>query len=122
MTRKTAKQGDTWAFQVGWYAPLVPITDPPVPDLANPINITGYQARLQVRKEPDSVAVLSLTSSPPGGLTVNGTAGTVDVRASPAQMTDIAAGTWQWEIEIDNSVDRYTLDGGQLTVKAQIVT
>lgn len=122
MTRKTAKQGDTWQFSVGWYAPLVPITDPPVPDLDNPIDITGYQARLQVRKEPGSVAVLSLTSSPPGGLTVNGTAGTVDVRASPAQMTAIAAGTWQWEIEIDNSVDRYTLDGGPLTVKAQIVT
>lgn len=122
MTRKTVKQGDTWAFQVGWYAPLVPITDPPVPDLANPINITGYQARLQVRKGPGETVVLSLTSSPPGGLTVTGPAGTVDVRATPAQMTAIEPGTWQWEIEIDNSVDRYTLDGGPLAVKAQIVT
>lgn len=119
MTRKTAKQGDTWAFQVGWYAPL-PNTNPPVPDLTKPIDITGYQARLQVRAAPGSVAVLSLTSTPPGGLTVNGLAGTVDVRATPAQMTAIEPGTWQWELEIDNSVDRWTLDGGPLVVKAQI--
>lgn len=115
--RQTLVQGDTWKLQVGWFEPL----PNGQPDYDNPIDLTGYTAKLQVREAPGTTAVLSLTSSPAAGLTVNGALGTVDIRAAPAQTELIDPGTWLWELEVFNGTDRYTLNPSQrLVVKPQV--
>ena len=43
-----------------------------------PVNITGYSARMQLKKRPGDVAVLTLHSGPGGGLTLDGPAGAID--------------------------------------------
>ena len=115
--RHAIVQGDTWRMQVAWLNPLPGTTEP---NPADPVDITGYGAKLQVRQQAGEPSALSLTSSPAAGLTVNGSAGTVDVRAAPAQTELITAGTWYWELELDNGTDRYTIAGGTLVVKAQV--
>jgi hypothetical protein len=115
------KQGDTWTLRVVWW-PAIPGTAQP--DLtATPINLTGYTARLQVRKQPGDAddPVLALTSSPAAGLTIDAPAGSITARAAPAQTQAIPAGPWWWEVEVANGTDTYTLAGGPLTVKAQVV-
>lgn len=114
------KQGDTWTLEVVWYQPIPGTTQP---DLTAPIDISGYTARLQVRRRPGDTAApaLALTSSPAAGLTVDGPAGSVSARATPTQTQAIAAGPWYWECEINNGVDTHTLAEGPLTVQAQVV-
>lgn len=114
------KQGDTWSLTIGWYQPI-PDTD--YPDLSNPVDISGYTARLQVRRrlgDPDA-PVLALTSSPAAGLAIDGPAGVVTSRASPAQTSAVAAGSWYWELELTNGTDTHTIVEGPLTVRGQVV-
>lgn len=120
-TSLTMKQGDTWTLRVVWW-PAIEGTDQP--DLtATPINLTGYTARLQVRRRPGdpSTPVLALTSTPAAGLTIDAVAGAIDARAAPAQTQVIPAGSWWWELEVTNTVDTYTLADGPLKVKAQVI-
>lgn len=112
-------QGDTWDFVVGWYEPL----PSGAPDLANPIDISGWTAKCQVRPAVGATPALTLTSSPAAGLTVNGPAGTVTGRASPAQTAPLAPGNWLWEVEITNGTDTRTLNpSSKLIVKPQVTT
>lgn len=119
--RLTLTQGDTWSLQLAWLNPL-PGTNPPQPDPASPVDLTGWTARMQLRERPGSPPALSLTSSPPAGITVDGTAGTVSVRAAPSQTETIPPGVWLWEIEVDNTIDRQTLATGTLTVEPQVAS
>lgn len=114
------KQGDTWDLVVGWYNPLPGTTKP---DLASPINMTGYTARLQIRAQPGDIGtpMLALTSTPAAGLTVNAAAGTVTVRATPAQTAVLPTGVAYWECEITNGIDVRTLAEGPITVEKQVV-
>jgi hypothetical protein len=114
------KQGDTWTIQVNWYNPI-PGTKQP--DLTSPINITGYTAKVQMRSEPGAAGdpVLTLTSGVGGGLTVDGPAGGVSGKATPAQTALIPAGIWHWECEIDNGTDRHTLVEQMIMVRPQVV-
>lgn len=115
------KQGDTWAVVIGWYDPLPGA--PRKPDLDNPVDITGYTARVQIRARPGDTGtpLLALTSSPPAGLTIDPTAGTVTVHATPAQTAGMPLGAAHWECEITNGVDTYTLAAGPVTVDPQVV-
>jgi hypothetical protein len=117
----TMKQGDTWTVKITWYNPIPGTTQP---DLTNPINITGYTAKLQIRPEPGATGdpVLTLTSGAGGGLTVDGPAGSVSGRASPAQTAAVPAGIWHWGCEIDNGTDRHTLVEQMIVVQPQVVT
>ena len=114
------KQGDTWLLTVGWYQPLPNSSQP---DLSNPVNITGHTARLQVRRRLGDLdaPALALTSSPAAGLVVDGPAGLVTSRATPAQTAAIAAGMWYWELELSNGTDTHTIAEGPLTVRGQVV-
>lgn len=115
------RQGRTWELQVGWYQPR-PLIRPLVPDMNNPVDITGYSARLWIVPDEDHDATPGLElSSPSGGLTVTGPAGTVDVYASPAQTGALAEGFWWWELEITNGTDTYTLADGPIPVAAEVV-
>ena len=80
MSTLVIRQGKTLRRHWLWCNP-VPGSDPPVADESNPIDMTGYSARLQVRRRSSSIdpALLSFTDTPGEGLTINGPAGTVDL-------------------------------------------
>jgi hypothetical protein len=55
---------------------------------AQPFNLTGYTARMQVRATAEaSSTILSLTSSPAAGITMGGAAGTLALAVTAAQLT-----------------------------------
>jgi hypothetical protein len=115
------KQGDTWSFSIVWRPPI-PGTRRP--DLTQPpIDITGYDARFQLRRcigdtEPP---MLELTSAPSTGLTVKGPEGTIDALAGPLVTVGVPVGVWPWEVEIANGANVYTLASGPLIVEGQVV-
>lgn len=109
------RQGDTWPLQVNWYNPLPNVVEKP--DLTKPIDITGYNATLQVSTDSSAdTALLTLTSSPAAGLTVNGPAGQVSAHATPAQTLALPDGHCWWGMEVSNGTDKYTLAAGPLFV------
>lgn len=64
-----AYQGASWDYTLTWLSG------------GTPVNLTGYQARMQVRESYDSDStILSLTAGT--GITLGGTAGTIYLEAS----------------------------------------
>jgi hypothetical protein len=64
-----------------------------------PMNFTGYSAAMQVRETYDSsTAVVSLTNGT--GITLGGTAGTIDVVIASTATTAIPAGYYSYDLEI----------------------
>jgi hypothetical protein len=73
-----------------------------------PIDISGYSARMQIRKTYDTDPVISLTSASGGGITLGGVAGTIDITI-PATITDdieILRGRYDLELELSGVVTR----------------
>lgn len=68
------EKGATYNRVITWYA-----------DLAKTelVDLTGFTALLQVRKEEDSPVILSLTSS--SGITLGGAAGTIEIEITKTQ-------------------------------------
>jgi len=63
------------------------------------INITGYSARMQVRRSAGSAdAVITLTSA--SGITLGGAAGTVAIAIPAAALTVVAAGNYVYDLEL----------------------
>jgi hypothetical protein len=71
-------QGATWTLQLTWKDTS-----------GTPINLTGYTARMQIRKDfKESTARLSL-SSPSNGIVLGGSAGTIQITASKTATSGI---------------------------------
>lgn len=118
MTSLEMKQGDSWSLQIGWFNPL---NGTDKPNLDDPIDISDYSARFHIwRNDRDAASpLLSLTSDPVAGLTVDGPGGTVTANVTPTQTADIPAGPWYWELEIYTDSDNYTLGEGIISVERQ---
>lgn len=68
-----------------------------------PVNLSGYSARLQVRENYYSDNyVVSLDSGSIGGITLGGSAGTIDILIEDSVTTDITAGDYVYDLEIIN--------------------
>ena len=77
------------------------------------LNLTGYTSAMQVREAADSTAtLLSLTSGT--GITLGGTAGTIDVAITASQSSAIPAGSFAYDLEITSGAGQVTrlLQGG----------
>lgn len=71
-------QGANWSLSLTWKD-----------DTGTPVNLTGYTARMQIRKAyNDSTVKLSLTSS--SGIVLGGAAGTVAISATKTQTAGIS--------------------------------
>lgn len=67
----------------------------------NAIDLTGYDATLGVKREfSDETEVLTLTSG--SGLTLGGTAGTIDIVMTAAQTADLT-GTYRYTLTVTPS-------------------
>lgn len=65
----------------------------------SPVNLTGYTARMQVRRVASSPYLyLSLTSS--SGMTLGGAAGTVSISISASALASIPAGSYVYDVEL----------------------
>lgn len=83
----TAGQGETFDRTVTWK----------IGDVA--VNLTGYTARLQVRKTHKSTsAVVSLTQA--SGLTLGGAAGTIQIVISATATAALTAGRYVYDLEL----------------------
>ena len=67
------------------------------------VDLTGYSARMQVRKSvTDSSTLLSL-STDTGEIVITGSTGTITITINATSMSSISAGNWVYDLEIVSS-------------------
>lgn len=104
----TFPQGATWELSLTW-------TD----SAGDPIDLTSCAAQMQVRASFDSAAVLSLTQG--SGITLGGTAGTIELSASSTATAAILAQEYAYDLEVtfpNSKVNRVIQ--GSLTVTPEV--
>lgn len=85
-----------------------------------PVDLTGYSARLQVRKSAsDSNKLLDLTSG--DGITLGGSAGTITILVSATDTAALPAGAYKYDLELESGagVVRRLLEGSA-TISAEV--
>jgi len=83
--------------------------DPDDDTVLLPVDLTGYTFRFQIRATPDApTVILSLTSDPPDGITVETAAGAITLSATDETTSALVGrrGVWAVEREIGGEVDR----------------
>ena len=104
----TFPQGATWDLSLTW-------TDSD----GDPINLTAYSARMQVRHSYDAgTPVLSLTNGT--GITLGGTAGTIDVTVAASVTAGVAAAQYVYDLEVEASSVVTRVVQGSLTVTPEV--
>ena len=64
-----------------------------------PVNLTGYTAAMQIRRNhADSTALVSLTSAANGGLTIEGVDGRVRIEIPAATTSTLTAGRYVYDL------------------------
>lgn len=90
----------------------------------DPVDLTGWSARMQVREGYESESpLLSLTDG--DGITLGGTAGTIDVlvddETTAGLPTGVPAAHCVWDLELENPSGRVTrLAGGEALVTPEV--
>jgi hypothetical protein len=84
-------------------------------------SLTGYVARLSIRRAvEDAAAVLALTSTPSAGLTLTAATGTVAIALTAAQTAGLS-GTYVYDLEVESSGGVVTrLMQGRVHVSPQV--
>ena len=87
-----------------------------------PVNLTGYTARMQVRQRYVSTStVLSLTSSPAAGISLGTTNGQITITVSATSMAAVEAGEYRYDLELVSGSGVVTrLLMGSFTVRAEV--
>lgn len=105
----TAEQGATLTRTVTWKN-----------SVGDPINLTGYTARMQVRADYDSTtAVLTLTTEN-GGITLGGSAGTIVITATATATAALSASTYVYDLELVLGSTVTRLIQGSFVVNAEV--
>jgi len=87
------------------------------------VNLTGYTARMHVRDAVDSTTTqLELsTTSPPGGIALGGSAGTITLTVSAAVTAALTPGNYVYDLELVSSGGVVTrLVEGDLEIVAEV--
>lgn len=86
-----------------------------------PVNLTGYNARLQVREfhySPDFI--IGFDSIASSALYVGGSAGTIDLNIPPTSTEWLIPGDYVYDLEIYTSTNVYRLIEGKFTVSPEV--
>jgi len=104
-----ADQGATFTRNLHWFDPA-----------GDPVNLTDYTARMQVRQRYVSTStILSLVS--PTNITLGGGAGTIVITASATTMAAVASGEYVYDLEMVASNGVVTrLVQGTFTVRPEV--
>ena len=120
MSTLVIRQGKTLRRHWKWCNP-VPGSNPPLADESNPIDMTGYSARLQVRRRTSDVTLLSFTDALGGGLTINGPSGDVDLEVSDTVTAALGFSSAVWDLEVEAPDGTVTeLDSGRAVLKREV--
>jgi hypothetical protein len=87
---------------------------------ANPIDLTLYTARMQVRATVGSASTLLSLTTENGGISLGGAAGTITVTATAAQTAAITAGCYVYDLEMVTGAVVTRLVQGSFTVDAEV--
>jgi hypothetical protein len=103
----TAYQGATYDLSLSWSIG------------GTAVNLTNYTAAMQVREAYDATTpVLSLTNG--SGITLGGTAGTIDISVSANTMGSIVAGQYLYDLELNSGSAITRLVQGIFNIEAQV--
>jgi hypothetical protein len=84
------------------------------------VSLVGWTGRMQVRtRVPTASTVLELTTSN-GRMTLGGVAGTVTVTVTAADMANVAAGAYMYDLELVNGSVVERLVMGSFTVRGEV--
>lgn len=86
----TIYQGETFSKVITWKTG----------DPENPVNLTGYTARMQIRKKYGSDIVLLSLTTENGGITLGGSAGTIILNISATDTSNINWTTGVYDLEL----------------------
>lgn len=78
-----------------------------------PVNLTGYSAAMQIRTKPDAATALVSLSSPSNGITIEGTAGRVNIEISSTVTATLAPGRYVYDLVLTdlNSKKKRLIEG-----------
>ena len=103
----TAYQGATYDLRLTWSIG------------GTAVNLTGYTAAMQVREAPDSATpVLNLTNG--SGITLGGTAGTIQINVGHQTMGSVVAGQYLYDLELNSGSQVTRLVQGIFTVQPEV--
>jgi hypothetical protein len=105
----TIDQGSTWTLQLVYNDPN-----------GDPINLTGYTAKMQVRRKFDSATAVLTLSTSNGGISITGATGTINLIATDEQTGAIEGGLYVYDLELENGGAITRLIQGQVTVSPQV--
>ena len=121
----TIEQGATFTLPFTWHLALVDADGNLVLDAngnaqpGEPKDLTGWTARMQVRKKVGSEVLLEATSE--AGITLGGTAGTVRVKFTDEQTDTLMLKAAVYDLELeDEAGDVYRLLEGTVTIKPNV--
>lgn len=105
-------QGATWHYELTWSTG----------DPSSPVDLTDYEARMQVREEIESTdTILDLTSLIGGAITLGGAAGTIDLDLSANATAEVTPGTHVYDLELESGAGVVTrLLQGNFVVSAEV--
>ena len=89
---------------------------------ATPVNLTDYSARLQARASCDAAdPIIDLSSEDGGGITLGGSAGTIDWALSADATALLTPGDYVYDLEVEHTggTVRRLLEG-RLTVTPEV--
>jgi hypothetical protein len=105
----TLDQGSVWDLEIEYQDPD-----------GDPINLTGFTARMQLRKDYNSaVADLTLTTGG-GGIVITGATGTIDISVTAAQTEVLDPAFYVYDLELISGSNISRLIQGQITVAEQV--
>lgn len=80
----------------------------------DPVNLTGYTARMQFRSSVNSSTVLATATTENGRITLGGAAGTIDIEFDEAYTTSFQFVSAVYDLELESATGFVTrlLEGG----------
>ena len=69
----------------------------------SPVNLTGYSAKMQIRKSASNVDVIADLSTVNAGVTLGGSAGTIQLDLTATQTSAITAKTGVYDLELTSA-------------------
>lgn len=84
----------------------------------NPIDITGYSAKLQISTDYETAPSLTLTSG--SGITITGAQGKLEILATATQTNSLSTGYYVYELELISGATVNRIMEGQLYVSPQV--
>lgn len=86
----------------------------------NPVNLTGYAARMQVREKHSSPSAKLTLTTVDGGITLGGSAGTINLFIADETTALVPAKEYVYDLELMSGGNVYRLIEGKFIVTPEV--